>query len=184
MLTNISKCHDIFKFWQFTKNSYSLNSLMTNILTIRFRWNGMKTVGAVGFWNLNIGNFAAKCTEWPQTKLKESGMKSTLPMCTVVPRVPNFDFQHKRKSKGCWWWWFDVLVVWIFQHKRMSTGCWWRWFGVLVVWIFQQEAQGPWRSAWTDPAHKNVLKSFKQNMLSQVLDVNFSYSDRHFDLPW
>ncbi len=26
----------------------------------------------------------------------------------------------------------------------------------------KQEAQGPWRSAWTeDPVHKNVLKSFK-----------------------
>ncbi len=34
-------------------------------------------------------NFA-KCTEWPQTKLKESGIKSSLHVCTVVPRVPNF----------------------------------------------------------------------------------------------
>ncbi len=26
----------------------------------------------------------------------------------------------------------------------------------------QQEAQGPWRSAWTeDPVHKNILKSCK-----------------------
>ncbi len=43
------------------------------------------------FENLNIENFE-KCTEWPQTKLKESGVKGTCtpPMCTVVPRVPNF----------------------------------------------------------------------------------------------
>ena len=32
----------------------------------------------------------AKCTEWPQTKLKESGIKSTLHICTITSRVPNF----------------------------------------------------------------------------------------------
>ncbi len=49
VLTKISKCHKIFKFWQITKNSYSLNSLMTNILTIKFGWNWVKTGGPVAF---------------------------------------------------------------------------------------------------------------------------------------
>ena len=89
VLTKMSKWHKIFKFWQITKNSYSLNSLMTNMLTMNLDWNWMKTRGAEAFENLNIGNFA-KCTEWPQTKLKKSGIKNTLHMCTVVPRVPNF----------------------------------------------------------------------------------------------
>ncbi len=32
----------------------------------------------------------------------------------------------------------------------------------IQTFISQQEAQGPWRSAWTeDPVHKNVLKSCK-----------------------
>ena len=48
----------------------------------------MKTVGPVAFENVHITK-CAKYTEWPQTKLKESGIKSTLPMCAVVPRVPN-----------------------------------------------------------------------------------------------
>ncbi len=41
------------------------------------------------FENRRIGHFA-QCSKWPQTKLKESGSKSTLHMCTVGPQVPNF----------------------------------------------------------------------------------------------
>ncbi len=63
---------------------------MTNILTIKFGWNQMKIGrGVVSFENSKIGNFA-KCTEWPQTKLKESDIKGTLHMCTVALRLPNF----------------------------------------------------------------------------------------------
>ena len=49
------------------------------------------------FENRKIGNFA-KCTELPQTKLKESGITSTLNICTVVPRVPNFSPFHSTAS--------------------------------------------------------------------------------------
>ncbi len=35
VLTKISKWHEILKFWQITKNSYSLNSLVTNMLIIK-----------------------------------------------------------------------------------------------------------------------------------------------------
>ena len=49
-LTKISKCHKFFTFWQIGKNSYSVNSLVTNILTIKFGWTWMKTGGAVAFW--------------------------------------------------------------------------------------------------------------------------------------
>ena len=59
----------------------------TNILTIKFGWYWMKTGGSSSL--LYIRNFA-KCTKWPQTKLKESSIIGALPMCTVVPRVPNF----------------------------------------------------------------------------------------------
>ncbi len=49
---------------------------------------GWKLGERLSFENRKIGNFV-KCTEWPQTQLKESGIKSTLLMCTVVPRVQN-----------------------------------------------------------------------------------------------
>ncbi len=41
------------------------------------------------FKNCKIGNFV-KCTKWPQTKFKESGIKSTFHMSTIKPQVPNF----------------------------------------------------------------------------------------------
>ncbi len=59
------------------------------ILSVKFGWNLMKTVEGVVFrksWNQKF----AKCTKWPQTKLNELGIKSTLHMWTVVPWVPNF----------------------------------------------------------------------------------------------
>ncbi len=54
----------------------------------------------IGFWlklleeqrfqNRRIRNFAM-CTNWPETKLKQSGMKNTLYMqCSTPPRAPNF----------------------------------------------------------------------------------------------
>ncbi len=57
----------------------SLYSLMTNILTIKFGGNRMKIRRGV---DRKIGNFA-KCTEWPQTKLKESGTTEPLHMSPV-----------------------------------------------------------------------------------------------------
>ncbi len=90
VLTRISKCHKNFKIFGRLLNIYhSLYSLITNILTMKFGWNQMKIGRVVEFENRNIGNFA-KCTKWPQTKLKELGIKSTPPMCTIVPRDPNF----------------------------------------------------------------------------------------------
>ena len=62
---------------------------MIMIIFIRFGWNLMKNAQGVVFrksWNWKF----TKCTEWSQTKLKESGIKSTLQICTVVPWVPNF----------------------------------------------------------------------------------------------
>ncbi len=51
--------------------------------------NQMKIGRSTVLKNCKIGNFS-KGTEWPQTKFKESGIKSTLPMCTVVHWVPHF----------------------------------------------------------------------------------------------
>ena len=39
VLTKNAKCHKIFKFWQIAKSTYSLNSLVINILTIKFGCN-------------------------------------------------------------------------------------------------------------------------------------------------
>ena len=66
---------------------------MIMIICIKFGWIGWKLGGEQSFKNCKIGNLA-KCTEWPQTKLKESGSKSTFHMCTVEPRVPNFPPFH------------------------------------------------------------------------------------------
>ncbi len=72
------------------------SSLIT-IISINCSWNSIKTVRAVDSWNRNIGNFA-KCTEWPQTELKESGMKSTLRLYLQGRRGPNF---HQFRSTIC-----------------------------------------------------------------------------------
>ena len=47
VLTKISKWHNIFKFWEIVKNGYSLNSLVTNIIAVKFVCNWMNIVGAV-----------------------------------------------------------------------------------------------------------------------------------------
>ncbi len=75
--------------------------------------------------------------------------------------------------------------LWALQYCRLPRE--YNTFQLVLGVGLEQEAHGPWRSALTeDTVHKNVLKSFKQNMLSQVLDANFSlqYSNRHLDLPW
>ncbi len=75
VLRKISNCHRIFKFWQIAK---------TVIAYIRpWLWYFMWSLAEI-WWKLlkewcfenHIENFA-KCTQWPQTKLKESGIKNT-----------------------------------------------------------------------------------------------------------
>ncbi len=53
---------------------------MTSIFIVKFGYNWIKTVGAVAFEKLGIGNFA-KFTEWPRTELNESDMKQ-LKVCS------------------------------------------------------------------------------------------------------
>ncbi len=71
-----------------------------------------------------------KCTEWSQNNLKHLIDKSTLHTLNIHQRDPNFTLSRSKTS--------------CIRDTRLS----------------RQEAQGPWRSAWTeDPVHKNVLKS-------------------------
>ena len=94
VLAKMSKCYtSTLKHLTFLNVGRSPKTVIAWIpswpLAIKFGWNWLKTVGTVAFWNLNI--WIAKCTEWPQNKLKQSsGITSTLPVCTVVHRVPNF----------------------------------------------------------------------------------------------
>ena len=70
------------------------------ILCTKFGWNLMKTVEGVVFrksWNRKF----CKVHRMTPTKLKESGIKTALNMCTVVPRVPNF--RPFRSTSGRSW---------------------------------------------------------------------------------
>ncbi len=86
-IKKISKCHNFCNFGQIAKKSDSLYDYNT---LYKVWMNRMKSGRGEKFLeNSKIGNFT-KCTEWSQTKFKQSGIKSTLHMSTVVPRVPNF----------------------------------------------------------------------------------------------
>ncbi len=68
------------------------------LVLYKFGWIGWKLGEEQIFKNCKIRNFA-KCTRWPQTKLKESGIKRNLHMCTIVPRVPNYHPFHSTISR-------------------------------------------------------------------------------------
>ena len=45
----ISKCHQIFNFWQIAKISMALHSLMTALFIIKFGSHQIKAVGGAAF---------------------------------------------------------------------------------------------------------------------------------------
>ncbi len=91
----------------------------------------MKTVEGVVFRKLWNRKFV-KCTQWPQTKLKDLGIKGTLHICTVVPRVPNFcpfnsmishfwDAQGQKYQKAC----YIHLRAPTFRPFHSTMSCFW-----------------------------------------------------------
>ncbi len=111
----ISRCHNFATL----ADRYKSNSLyqpLIMILCMKFGWNLMETVEEGVAFRKSQNRKFCKCTGWPQTKLKQSDKKSTLHMCTLVPRVLNFrpfrsmvshfrDIPHFRFSHwlpSCW----------------------------------------------------------------------------------
>ncbi len=80
------------KFGRWQKKHTCISPI--TILSLLYFWLKLdETVGAVAVWNLNIGNFA-KCTEWSQTELKESDIRSTLHIQFPGQRVHKFNPFH------------------------------------------------------------------------------------------
>ena len=84
VLRKISKCHTFCNFWQIAKKSdnlyeYDLDESDENCERSR------------ALKNCKIRNLL-KCTEWPQTKLKQSGIKSTLDIMHCSTPSPKFSY--------------------------------------------------------------------------------------------
>ena len=93
MLTKISKCHKILadrqkkKVTEFPHDQHTYNKVCLKLNEKRGSSRLLKIL-------------TSEILESdPQTKLKLTGIKSTLPICTVVARVPNFRPFHSTISR-------------------------------------------------------------------------------------
>ena len=88
-----SKCH-ILKIWQIARNVTCIGLYFPGLHAFSKLWLKLnENCGSNSLLKIltyDGSEYFAKCTEWPQTELKESDTKCTLHMQYTGPQVPNF----------------------------------------------------------------------------------------------